>query len=126
MARNAALHTTTTLLRSRKWNMNAFPIQEFVTRRTDISTGETYKIVVKLTLAKGASLKDPGLFNSSLDGNPRRAIDIREGETIDEDAFRALNRAAVSLNELSGRAPKRDGTSHRNIRLRSRIEYWEG
>jgi hypothetical protein len=67
-----------------------------------ICTGETYKTVVKLTFAKGASLKDPsGLFNSSLEGNVRRAIDIREGEAIDEDAFRALIRAAVSLNESS-------------------------
>ena len=73
-----------------------------------ICTGETYKTVVKLTFAKGASLKDPsGLFNSSLDGNTRRAIDIREGEAIDEDAFGALIRAAVSLNESSGRAPKK-------------------
>lgn len=73
-----------------------------------ICTGETYKAVVKLTFAKGASLKDPsGLFNSSLDGNVRRAIDIREGEAIDEDAFRALIRAAVSLNESSVRAPKK-------------------
>ena len=73
-----------------------------------ICTGETYKTVVKLTFAKGASLTDPsGLFNSSLDGNARRAIDIREGKVIDEDAFRALIRAAVSLNESSGRAPKR-------------------
>src|SRR6476619_5599922 len=73
-----------------------------------ICTGETYKTVVKLTFAKGASLKDPsGLFNSSLDGNTRRAIDIREGEAIDEDAFRALIRAGVSLNESSGRAPKK-------------------
>src|SRR6187397_2216682 len=72
-----------------------------------ICTGETYKAVVKLTFAKGASLKDPsGLFNSSLEGNVRRAIDIREGEAIDEDAFKALIRAAVSLNESSGRAPK--------------------
>ena len=72
-----------------------------------ICTGETYKAVVKLTFAKGASLQDPsGLFNSSLDGNVRRAIDIREGEAIDEDAFRALIRSAVSLNEASGRAPK--------------------
>jgi hypothetical protein len=67
-----------------------------------ICTGETYKAVVKLTFAKGASLKDPsGLFNSSLDGNTRRAIDIREDEAIDEDAFKALIRAAVSLNESS-------------------------
>jgi hypothetical protein len=63
---------------------------------------------VKLTFAKGASLKDPSrLFNSSLDGNARRAIDVREGEAIDEDAFRALIRAAVSLNESSGRAAKK-------------------
>ena len=78
-----------------------------------ICTGETYKTVVKLTFAKGASLKDPsGLFNSSLDGNVRRAIDFREGEAIDEDAFKALIRAAVSLNESSGRPPRkrRNGT----------------
>src|SRR5436309_8285541 len=73
-----------------------------------ICTGETYKSVVKLTFARGASLQDPsGLFNSSLEGNTRRAIDIREGEAIDEDAFRALIRAAVSLNESSRRAPKK-------------------
>ncbi|HEY2996066.1 MAG TPA: DUF1801 domain-containing protein [Methylomirabilota bacterium] len=72
-----------------------------------ICTGETYKTVVKLTFARGASLKDPsGLFNSSLDGNTRRAIDVHEGDAIDEDAFRALIRAAVRLNESSGRAPK--------------------
>ena len=65
-----------------------------------ICTGETYKQVVKLTFAKGASLEDPsGLFNSSLEGNTRRAIDIREGEEIDADAFKALIRAAVALNE---------------------------
>ncbi|MDX6643973.1 MAG: hypothetical protein QOD76_1935 [Solirubrobacteraceae bacterium] len=76
-----------------------------------ICTGETYKNVVKLTFAKGASLKDPsGLFNSSLDGNVRRAIDFHEGDAIDEDAFRALIRAAVSLNESSGRAPKETRT----------------
>src|SRR5947208_13033251 len=73
-----------------------------------ICTGETYKTIVKLTFAKGASLKDPsGLFNASLDGIVRRAIDIREGEAIDEDAFKALIRAAVSLNESSGRALKK-------------------
>jgi hypothetical protein len=65
-----------------------------------ICTGETYKEAVKLTFAKGASLEDPkGLFNSSLDGNTRRAIDIKEGEGIDEDAFKALILEAVSLNE---------------------------
>ena len=64
-----------------------------------ICTGETYKNVVKMTFAKGASLKDPdGLFNSSLDGNVRRAIDIHEGESIDEAALKHLIRAAVALN----------------------------
>ena len=64
-----------------------------------ICTGESYKSVVKLTFAKGASLTDPArLFNSSLDGNVRRAIDIREGEQIDETAFKALIREAVALN----------------------------
>jgi hypothetical protein len=67
-----------------------------------ICTGETYKAVVKLTFAKGASLEDPsGVFNCSLDGNVRRAIDIHEGETIDEDAFKTLIRAAVALNTAS-------------------------
>ena len=64
-----------------------------------ICTGETYKNVVKMTFAKGAALDDPsGLFNASLEGNTRRAIDIREGETIDEDALKVLVRAAVALN----------------------------
>jgi hypothetical protein len=64
-----------------------------------ICTGESYKTVVKLTFAKGASLKDPAhLFNSSLDGNVRRAIDIHEGEDVDESAFKALVRQAVALN----------------------------
>jgi hypothetical protein len=64
-----------------------------------ICTGETYKDTVKVTFAKGASLEDPaGLFNSSLDGNTRRAIDFREGDDIDEKAFKALIRAAVDLN----------------------------
>ena len=64
-----------------------------------ICTGETYKSVVKMTFAKGASLKDPsGLFHSSLDGNVRRAIDIREGEKIDKNALKALIREAVKLN----------------------------
>ena len=64
-----------------------------------ICTGETYKDIVKMTFAKGAALKDPsGLFNSSLDGNTRRAIDFHEGDTIDEKALKALIRAAVTLN----------------------------
>ena len=67
-----------------------------------ITTGETYKSVVKLTFAKGASLKDPArLFNSSLDGKVRRAIDIREGEEVDVSAFKALIREAVALNRSS-------------------------
>src|ERR1039457_1189019 len=65
-----------------------------------ICTGETYKNVVKMTFAKGAALKDPsGLFNSSLDGNTRRAIDFHEGEKIDEEALKTLVRAAVTLNK---------------------------
>jgi hypothetical protein len=65
-----------------------------------ICTGETYKSVVKMTFAKGAALQDPsGLFNSSLDGNTRRAIDVHEGEKIDEEALKTLIRAAVALNK---------------------------
>ena len=73
-----------------------------------ICTGETYKAVVKLTFAKGAALDDPaGLFNASLEGNTRRAIDIRQGEAIDGEALKALIRAAVALNLRT--APKRGG-----------------
>ena len=73
-----------------------------------ICTGETYKSVVKLTFAKGASVKDPvRLFNSSLEGNVRRAIDFREGEAVKVDAFKALIRAAASLNESFGRSRKK-------------------
>jgi hypothetical protein len=69
-----------------------------------ICTGETYKSVVKLTFAKGASLKDPAkLFNSSLEGNTRRAIDIHEGDDLDEGAFKTLVRAAVALNSAKAR-----------------------
>jgi hypothetical protein len=69
-----------------------------------ICTGETYKSVVKLTFAKGASLKDPsGLFNASLEGNARRAIDLHEGDKLDEDAFKTLVREAVVLNRSSAR-----------------------
>jgi len=69
-----------------------------------ICTGETYKAVVKLTFAHGAALDDPaGLFNSSLDGNVRRAIDFREGDAIDEAALTALVRAAIALNAVKGK-----------------------
>ena len=79
-----------------EWKWRGTPV---FSRGGIVCTGETYKEVVKLTFAKGASLKDPaGLFNSSLDGNVRRAIDIREGEKIDEAALKALIRAAVALN----------------------------
>ena len=78
------------------WKWRGVPVWE---RGGIITTGETYKAVVKLTFAKGASLDDPkGLFNSSLEGNTRRAIDIREGEAIDEGAFKALVQAAAALN----------------------------
>ncbi len=79
-----------------EWKWRGVPVWE---HDGIICTGETYKEVVKMTFAKGAALEDPsGLFNSSLDGNVRRAIDIREGETINEKALKALIRAAVKLN----------------------------
>ena len=97
-----------TLSRVRGWIKQADPevVEEWKWRGVpvwshagQICTGETYKAVVKLTFAKGAALDDPaGLFNASLDGNVRRAIDLREGEEVNEDAFRALIRAAVALN----------------------------
>ena len=75
-----------------------------------VCTGETYKSVVKVTFAKGASLEDPArLFNSSLDGNVRRAIDVHEGERLDAAAFKALVRAAVSLNVEGKQKPKPRG-----------------
>ncbi|HXX30123.1 MAG TPA: DUF1801 domain-containing protein [Myxococcaceae bacterium] len=77
-----------------------------------ICTGESYKNVVKLTFAKGASLKDPArLFNSSLEGNARRAIDIREGEEVDEAAFKALVRQAVALNSTGKSRPSKKAKS---------------
>jgi hypothetical protein len=79
-----------------EWKWRGVPVWE---HDGIICTGETYKAVVKMTFAKGAALDDPaGLFNSSLDGNVRRAIDFREGETINEKALKALIRAAVELN----------------------------
>ena len=80
-----------------EWKWRGVPIWE---HDGIICTGETYKSVVKLTFARGAALADPsGLFNASLEGNTRRAIDLREGEEIDEKALKALIRAAVALNE---------------------------
>jgi hypothetical protein len=87
------------------WKWRGVPVWEHA---GIICTGETYMAVVKLTFAKGAALEDPsGLFNSSLEGNVRRAIDIREGEKIDAKALQALIRAAVALNVSS--AAKRRG-----------------
>jgi hypothetical protein len=80
-----------------EWKWRGVPVWEHA---GIICTGETYKNVVKMTFAKGASLEDPaGLFNSSLEGNTRRAIDLHDGEKIDEKALKALIRAAVALNE---------------------------
>ncbi|HEY3357334.1 MAG TPA: DUF1801 domain-containing protein [Polyangia bacterium] len=77
-----------------------------------ICTGESYKSVVKLTFAKGASLQDPArLFNSSLDGNVRRAIDLHEGEVVDESAFKALVRQAIALNGAAKSKPSKKGKS---------------
>lgn len=82
-----------------KWKKPTSPGTPVWSHSGGICTGETYKSVVKLTFFKGAALKDPsGLFNSSLEGKVRRAIDIREGDNIDEEAFKALIRAAVDLN----------------------------
>src|SRR4051794_33003982 len=84
-----------------EWKWRGVPVWE---HDGQICTGESYKNVVKLTFAKGAALEDPKrLFNSSLEGNTRRAIDIGEGEQIDEEAFTALIREAVALNESSKR-----------------------
>lgn len=88
-----------------EWKWRGVPVWE---HDGIICTGETYKEVVKLTFAKGAALDDPaGLFNSSLDGNVRRAIDIRKGEKIDEKALKALIRAAVELNAAKAKVAKR-------------------
>ncbi len=110
-----------TLGRMRKLIHEADPeaIEEWKWRGTPVwshngivCTGESYKKVVKLTFAKGASLKDPaGLFNSSLDGNVRRAIDIHEGEKVDESAFRALVREAVALNISAKSKPSKRAKS---------------
>jgi len=92
-----------------KWAKAANPGTPVWSHHGILCTGETYKIVVKLTFAKGASLEDPArLFNSSLDGNVRRAIDIHETDAIDEAALTDLIRAAMALN-LGGKPPKQPG-----------------
>jgi len=90
-----------------KWVKESSPGTPVWSHGGIVCTGESYKKVVKMTFAKGASLKDPSrLFNSSLEGNVRRAIDIHEGETINEKALKDLIRAAVALNLKSNRKPK--------------------
>jgi hypothetical protein len=85
-----------------EWKWRGVPVWE---HDGILCTGETYKSVVKMTFAKGAALSDPkGLFNSSLEGNTRRAIDLREGEKLDEKALKALVRAAVALNQSKVRS----------------------
>jgi hypothetical protein len=96
-----------------KWRKESSPGTPVWSHGGLVCTGETYKDVVKMTFAKGAALKDPsGLFNSSLDGNTRRAIDIHEGDKIDEAALKDLMRAAVALNlkDTSKPKPRRAGS----------------
>jgi hypothetical protein len=90
------------------WKWRGVPVWE---HDGIICTGETYRSVVKLTFAKGASLDDPkGLFNSSLEGNTRRAIDFREGEKVNEAALKALIRAAVKLNTSKPSKPRKSAS----------------
>jgi hypothetical protein len=109
--RGKALATVRAIIREadpeivEEWKWGGTPVWS---RGGIVCTGETYKSVVKMTFAKGAALKDPsGLFNSSLDGNVRRAIDIREGGTVDEAALRDLIRTAVALNLMRKPKPAR-------------------
>lgn len=100
------LETDPDVVEERKWIKPSNPLGVPVwSHHGIVCTGETYKQVVKLTFARGASLPDPqGLFNASLDGNMRRAIDIREGQEIDADAFKTLVQAAVAENLRMGAA----------------------
>ena len=100
-----------------KWAKLSSPGTPVFSHGGIVCTGETYKNVVKMTFAKGAALKDPaGLFNSSLDGNVRRAIDIHEGEKINEAALKVLIRAAVALNLKGKSKPKPRRASGRRAR----------
>ena len=95
------------IVEERKWVRATSPGTPVFSHGGIVCTGETYKNVVKMTFAKGAALKDPsGLFNSSLDGNVRRAIDIHEGDKVDEAALKDLIRAAVALNLKGKSKPK--------------------
>ena len=95
------------IVEERKWVKPNSPGTPVFSHEGIVCTGETYKSVVKLTFAKGAALKDPsGLFNSSLEGNVRRAIDIHEGDKVNEAALKNLIRAAVALNVIGKSKPK--------------------
>ena len=95
------------IVEERKWVKPNSPGTPVFSHGGIVCTGETYKRVVKLTFAKGAALKDPsGLFNSSLEGNVRRAIDLHEGDTVNEAALKDLIRAAVALNLIGKSKPK--------------------
>ena len=105
--RELILQADPEIVEERKWAKATSPGIPVWSRGGIVCTGETYKSVVKLTFAKGASLPDPaGLFNSSLEGNVRRAIDIHEGEKINEAALKNLIRAAVALNLKAKDQPK--------------------
>jgi hypothetical protein len=107
--REIILKTDPEIVEEWKWAKATSPGVPVWSRGGIICTGETYKSVVKLTFAKGASLKDPsGLFNSSLEGNVRRAIDIHEGDKINDAALKELIRAAVALNLKGKTKPKAD------------------
>jgi len=96
------------IVEERKWVRASSPGTPVFSHGGIVCTGETYKSAVKITFAKGASLKDPsGLFNSSLEGNVRRAIDIHEGDKIDKAALKDLIRAAVALNVMGKQKPPR-------------------
>jgi hypothetical protein len=96
------------VVEKRKWVKSSSPGTPVWSHDGITYTGESYKSVVKLTFSKGASLKDPArLFNSSLDGNVRRAIDIHQGEKVDESAFKALVRQAVALNGAGASKPSK-------------------
>ena len=96
------------------WKWRGVPVWE---HDGILTTGESYKAVVKLTFAKGAALNDPaGLFNSSLEGNVRRAIDVREGDKINDKAFKALIREAVALNTAKKAAPKKKAVKKKPAR----------
>ena len=109
-ARQIILETDPEIVEERKWAKAKSPGVPVWSHNGIVCTGETYKNAVKLTFAKGASLDDPsGLFNSSLEGNVRRAIDFHEGDKINEKALKALIRAAVALNTSAAKKKSTKG-----------------